>query len=148
MNLPKDLELPIRKSDFCLAANKLEGSRDVGAQIFCALLRSIGVDARLVCSLQPLPFSPITKGATPQKPSSIMIIANPDGRTASSNDESEVETKKEPSSIVPRSIGSIGGRSRFGSKSMSNFGQPVQSNVIDRPNINALNSGNSMFWRT
>lgn len=35
----------------------LKGSRDLGAQLYCALLRSVGVDARLVCSLQPLSFS-------------------------------------------------------------------------------------------
>lgn len=34
----------------------MQGSRDVGAQLYCALLRSLGVQARLVCSLQPLAF--------------------------------------------------------------------------------------------
>lgn len=34
----------------------MQGSRDFGAQLFCALLRSVGVEARLVCSLQPLSF--------------------------------------------------------------------------------------------
>lgn len=34
----------------------MDGSRDVGAQLFCALLRSAGVQARLICSLQPLSF--------------------------------------------------------------------------------------------
>lgn len=32
------------------------GSRDVGAQLFTALLRALGLDARLVASLQPLGF--------------------------------------------------------------------------------------------
>lgn len=32
----------------------LQGSRDVGAQLYCAMLRSVGVRARLVCSMQPL----------------------------------------------------------------------------------------------
>lgn len=50
-------------SDFRSAAKKLEGSRDVGTQLFCAMLRSAGVDARLVCSLQPLPLTSATKGA-------------------------------------------------------------------------------------
>lgn len=34
-----------------------KGSRDIGAQLFCAMLRSIGVTCRLVCSLQALPFT-------------------------------------------------------------------------------------------
>ncbi|OTA07818.1 Rad4p, involved in nucleotide excisionRepair [Trichoderma parareesei] len=54
--LPDDMESCLDKSDFRQAAKTLQGSRDVGAQLYCALLRSIGVRARLVCSLQPLSF--------------------------------------------------------------------------------------------
>ncbi|KAL7810022.1 hypothetical protein V8C44DRAFT_123326 [Trichoderma aethiopicum] len=53
---PDDMESCLDKSDFREAAKKLQGSRDVGAQLYCALLRSVGVRARLVCSLQPLSF--------------------------------------------------------------------------------------------
>ncbi|KAF8416176.1 Rad4 transglutaminase-like domain-containing protein [Tirmania nivea] len=38
-------------------ARKLEGSRDVGAQFFTALLRALGFETRMVFSLQPLGFS-------------------------------------------------------------------------------------------
>lgn len=38
-------------------ARKLEGSRDVGAQFFTALLRALGFKARMAFSLQPLGFS-------------------------------------------------------------------------------------------
>lgn len=38
-------------------AKELEGSRDVGAQFFAALLRALGLEARMVFSLQPLGFS-------------------------------------------------------------------------------------------
>ncbi|KAI0396603.1 Rad4-domain-containing protein [Xylariaceae sp. FL0594] len=55
--LPEDSESPLEKSDFREAAKSLSGSRDVGAQLYCALLRAAGVEARLVCSLQPLSFS-------------------------------------------------------------------------------------------
>lgn len=34
-------------------ARKLQGSRDVGAQLFTALLRGLGIEARMVASLQP-----------------------------------------------------------------------------------------------
>lgn len=44
----------------------MNGSRDVGAQLFCALLRAAGVETRLVCSLQPLSF--VTGGPTLPKP--------------------------------------------------------------------------------
>ncbi|KAL9604694.1 MAG: hypothetical protein Q9219_000414 [cf. Caloplaca sp. 3 TL-2023] len=65
---PNDIDLPIlQKQDFLDCARKLEGSRDVGAQLFCALLRAAGVDTRLVCSLQVLPLTTTTKGTTSQK---------------------------------------------------------------------------------
>lgn len=38
------------------AAKRCEGSRDVGAQLFTALLRGLGLEARLVASLQPAGF--------------------------------------------------------------------------------------------
>jgi len=51
---PEDMESCHDREDFRDAANMLQGSRDMGAQLYCALLRSAGVRARLVCSLQPL----------------------------------------------------------------------------------------------
>ncbi|EXJ69203.1 uncharacterized protein A1O5_07239 [Cladophialophora psammophila CBS 110553] len=63
-----DAEDLIDFDDFKAAAVSRSGSRDLGAQIFCALLRSVAVDARLVCSLQVLPFSGVAKGQTPEKP--------------------------------------------------------------------------------
>ena len=42
--------------DFRRLARLCEGSRDVGAQLFTALVRGLGLEARLVASLQPLGF--------------------------------------------------------------------------------------------
>ena len=42
--------------EFCKIARKSQGSRDVGAQLFTALLRGIGLEARLVANLQPAGF--------------------------------------------------------------------------------------------
>ena len=61
--------------DFKTAAQTHRGSRDVGAQLLCALLRSLAIEARLVCSLQVLPFSAVAKGTTPEKPRSEYIFA-------------------------------------------------------------------------
>lgn len=38
----------------CLVAKK--GSRDTSSQLFVTILRSVGIDARLVCSLQPVSY--------------------------------------------------------------------------------------------
>jgi xeroderma pigmentosum group C-complementing protein len=43
-------------SEFRQHAKDLDGSRDVGAQLFTALLRGLGVEARMVANLQPLGF--------------------------------------------------------------------------------------------
>ncbi|KAL7938721.1 hypothetical protein V8C35DRAFT_86385 [Trichoderma chlorosporum] len=73
---PNDMESCLDKSDFREAAKTLQGSRDVGAQLYCALLRSAGVRARLVCSLQPLAFGsagptlPKAKGISKSTPTS------------------------------------------------------------------------------
>ncbi|KAG8169778.1 hypothetical protein KVR01_000523 [Diaporthe batatas] len=56
--LPDDIDSCLEKADFRKAAKRLTGSRDVGAQLFCALLRAAGVETRLVCSLQPLSLAP------------------------------------------------------------------------------------------
>ncbi|RDW75189.1 hypothetical protein BP6252_06331 [Coleophoma cylindrospora] len=64
--LPADAEPATERSDFRAAAKTLNGSRDLGIQLFCALLRSAGVETRLTCSLQPLSFA----GSGPSMPRS------------------------------------------------------------------------------
>ncbi|KAL0257128.1 hypothetical protein SLS55_007938 [Diplodia seriata] len=44
------------RADFLEAARRCTGSRDVGAQLFTALIRGIGLEARMVASLQPIGF--------------------------------------------------------------------------------------------
>lgn len=63
-----ELDSPMDKDDFRAAARALQGSCDVGGQLFCALLRGIGIETRLVCSLQELPFASAAQPSTPQKP--------------------------------------------------------------------------------
>jgi xeroderma pigmentosum group C-complementing protein len=71
---------PIDFADFREAAKSRSGSRDLGAQLFCSLLRAVAVDTRLVCSLQPLPFSGVAKSMTPEKPKPQYIMASSLGR--------------------------------------------------------------------
>ncbi|KAG6031990.1 hypothetical protein E4U41_007351 [Claviceps citrina] len=54
---PSDMDSCLDRAEFHRASKRLQGSRDVGAQLYCALLRSTGVRARLVCSLQPLAWA-------------------------------------------------------------------------------------------
>lgn len=81
-----DAELFLSKEDFLKQAKTLQGSRDLGAQLFCALLRSVAVEARLVCSLQPLPFTGTTKQMTPIKPERQIIVISSDDYDTSTDD--------------------------------------------------------------
>ena len=73
---------PMDLADFATAAKDLEGSQDTGNQLFCAMLRAVGVEARLVCSLQTLPFAnPPPKASTPvrkKKPAVFAIASDTD----------------------------------------------------------------------
>ncbi|KAL2267281.1 hypothetical protein VTJ83DRAFT_4558 [Remersonia thermophila] len=56
---------------FYACAQECAGSRDVGAQLFTALLRALGLEARMVANLQPLGFGwTKLEEADPEKPGS------------------------------------------------------------------------------
>ena len=76
-------EVFLSKEDFIKQAKSLSGSRDFGAQLFCALLRSVAVEARIVCSLQPLPFSGTIKDMNPK---SFAGAISTDGNGTSANE--------------------------------------------------------------
>lgn len=121
--LPDDAETTHDKDDFIEAAKSLEGSRDVGAQLFCALLRSAGLETRLVCSLQPLPCAPGAPtrpkpgkaGATPRKLSTMEIYAA---------NMAKYETPSPPP-LAPGAIPSI--RHRLGGASLTSYRTPPQA---------------------
>lgn len=55
--------------EFRNLAKGCEGSRDVGAQLFTALIRGIGIEARMVANLQPVGFGwSKTEESGPKKP--------------------------------------------------------------------------------
>ncbi|KAL8925301.1 MAG: hypothetical protein Q9208_003591 [Pyrenodesmia sp. 3 TL-2023] len=141
-----NLELPMQKPDFIECAKKLEGSRDVGVQLFCALLRSAGVETRLVCSLQVLPLTATTKGTTPQKPppKPIPVIDYSNRPTSpTSNPLNESPTP----SIRP--IGSTGGLTRFSNPSAAPpplSRSPLPQNPKPKPHTTFPSSPAPIFW--
>ncbi|KAL7651812.1 hypothetical protein ACMYSQ_009146 [Aspergillus niger] len=76
----------------------MQGSRDFGAQLFCALLRSVGVEARLVCSLQPLSFRDKFKDAAPPAPvsKSSEIVTQPTAGESQMSQRSTVKRLARP----------------------------------------------------
>lgn len=95
------------------AAQSLEGSRDVGAQLFCAMLRSAGVDARLVCSLLPLPFQRAQKSVLSQAKQYAVVIPVPGSRESTPGNGSGVDAGSDGSVPRVRTISSNDRRVRF-----------------------------------
>jgi xeroderma pigmentosum group C-complementing protein len=93
-----ELDVPMDRQDFRTAAATLQGSQDIGAQLFCALLRGIGVEARLVCSLQCLPFASAAQASTPQKPESgkHVVHLDPYNRTEAPSPSRSKSTPSRP----------------------------------------------------
>lgn len=60
----------------------------MGAQLFCALLRGLDFDARLVCSLQPLSFASAPPAPSPQKQKQTIRMTLSDSDSAHSGNES------------------------------------------------------------
>lgn len=116
--------------EFREVAKKCEGSRDVGAQLFTALLRGLGIEARLIASLQPAGFG-ATKAEemTPKKPGTNGTAkTKPDVPSSSESDVklADIETintskkKRGQKPKKPRSARQSGGRTAItGSASTS-----------------------------
>lgn len=103
-----ELDDPMDLDDFRAAASKLEGSQDVGAQLFCALIRGIGLEARLVCSLQPLPFASAAQASTPQKDDSRKptIVLDPyNAQSSSPSKPKATASSRKPKSRLERALG-------------------------------------------
>ncbi|KAJ5805203.1 hypothetical protein N7474_011090 [Penicillium riverlandense] len=82
--------------EFRSAAEHMQGSRDVGAQLFTALIRALGIEARLVGSLQPLGFG-WTKAEiyTPPKEEGPQSESVPEG-SDSDSEQKQPPSKKQP----------------------------------------------------
>ncbi|KAL9130083.1 MAG: hypothetical protein Q9217_001642 [Psora testacea] len=113
--IPKDIDLPMLKEDFLLAAEALEASRDVGAQLFCAMLRTAGVNARLVCSLQTLPFHSGEKVPPSHRKYAATVMAEQASRSTTPEMEFMNGCENEDIADSPAPLGSHIGQSHFAS---------------------------------
>ncbi|KAK2736655.1 hypothetical protein FQN57_000592 [Myotisia sp. PD_48] len=138
--LQSNTELVVSKSDFQKQSESLQGSRDFGAQLFCALLRGAGVDTRLVCSLQPLPFTGAAKGDYPQKPGKEYITISDDD-VGSSNETTGTNTPATEAN-PPRTTRRIG-QPRFSSSSAASPARPATPTT--QP-LNIQNSPYPVYW--
>lgn len=79
--------------DFRELAQSCEGSRDVGAQLFTALIRGLGIEARLVASLQPVGFGWSKNEEASQKRTYVSKLLN-------MNDANEISAPSEESDFT------------------------------------------------
>ncbi|KAF2480869.1 hypothetical protein BDY17DRAFT_284955 [Neohortaea acidophila] len=88
------------RADFITAAKEMRGSQDTANQLFCAMLRSVGVKARLVCSLQSLSFAASgPKSNTPQKAVKPVVLAMAsETESAASDSNTDTSSAKRPTS--------------------------------------------------
>ena len=97
---------------FCDCLTDRRGSRDTSAQLFTTILRSLGLDARLVCSLQPLSFTFAKKAKATQ---SLRKIKH-DNTEEGTNEENRSSIKQEVNEVrnieEKRKIRSLGKRQR------------------------------------
>lgn len=96
-------EVFLSREDFISQAKLMQGSRDFGAQLFCALLRSVAIESRLVCSLQALPFSGTVKDMTPVKKGPEYIVVSSDDHETSTDERKKDSAS--PSASRARRLG-------------------------------------------
>ncbi|KAI9885596.1 MAG: rRNA-processing protein bfr2 [Watsoniomyces obsoletus] len=99
----QDYDEPLEKDDFIEIARTCRASRDVGAQLFCALLRAVGVKTRLVCSLQVLPFGSSTvKALLPQKSNPTVFVSRDESSGSKPAWADSPKRTSTPPPLVPR----------------------------------------------
>ncbi|KAI0688320.1 hypothetical protein BC835DRAFT_1373054 [Cytidiella melzeri] len=101
------------------------GSRDVSAQLFTALCRALGIPARLVVSLQSVPWQANVgkpKAAVKKKPKK----SNDKGKQKAADDESEMEEVEISSETVTRSAFPGNGQTIGGSSTPMSNGKGKQ----------------------
>ncbi|KAL9102316.1 MAG: hypothetical protein Q9163_002534 [Psora crenata] len=147
--LPCDLGLPIEKEDFILAAKDLKASRDVGAQLFCAMLRGVGVDARLVCSLQPLPLQAAEKLPPPQQKFPVTVTAEADTRHNARDVECRDNAGNHGIADPPMPLEAGEGQCTLVSKHIRNVeadGAHIRSHSRRHPQRSSRESRYPVFW--
>ncbi|KAI9821177.1 MAG: hypothetical protein M1827_003911 [Pycnora praestabilis] len=106
-------------------ARTCEGSRDVGEQLFTALLRGLGLEARLVASLQPggfgwnkgedaVPKKTDNKKGLPRDSEPIIAAVSDPGKTSVAEMKKPADRKNAKKIVKPKSNNTINRQSRTG----------------------------------
>ncbi|KAK9478866.1 hypothetical protein V1514DRAFT_47608 [Lipomyces japonicus] len=94
MKKQKNAEPSLDFVGFRKSLGRLEGSRDLGAQGFCALLRAFRLRARLIFSIQPLSFTFNSKSTKPSRLSNAIIEQEEDNDEAGPSTPPKVRLRR------------------------------------------------------
>ncbi|EDN99238.1 hypothetical protein SS1G_14098 [Sclerotinia sclerotiorum 1980 UF-70] len=89
-------------------AKSMEGSRDVGAQFFTALLRGIGIESRMVASLQPVGFGWNKNEDAGERKDKKRTEATPADDTSNSESSEEEKPVPKPASKPAKKVNGKG----------------------------------------
>ncbi|KAF7869908.1 hypothetical protein EAF04_004692 [Stromatinia cepivora] len=107
-------------------AKFMEGSRDVGAQLFTALLRGIGIESRMVASLQPVGFGwNKNEDAAERKDKKIREATPADDTSDTENSEEEKPVPK-PASKPAKKVNRKGKAAQVTKKPMKSANKPAR----------------------
>ncbi|KAK2605804.1 hypothetical protein QQS21_003758 [Conoideocrella luteorostrata] len=126
--------------DFRRCAVTCQGSRDIGAQLFAALLRGLCIEARLVASLQPLGFGwNRLEDAEPEKEDKQGIISHnrEAAKTSSKSTPSKKSSKQPP--VTSNSKPRRAGRSKMLLESLSSNEDKLQPEYTDTDDESVVN---------
>lgn len=153
--LADNVDDPIDRTEFRQAAKTMEGSVDLGAQLLCCLLRSVSVEARLVCSLQALSFG-ATKNGVPSvalpknEKSTVYLHDSEDDSTADerANEASENTSRSpshlnRPSSTLPSSLRGAG---RISQLSLNNTSPSVHAHTVTSTRRTVRRPAHPIYW--
>lgn len=112
-------------------AKDCEGSRDVGAQLFVALLRSLGVETRMVANLQPIGFGWSKAEEADDKKANKKIEKQSKEDSDSEADSVEVKPKKTVSSKKP--VAAVKTEKTTRRSSRGNKAEPIDLDESDSP---------------
>ncbi|MCJ1239617.1 hypothetical protein MMC14_007615 [Varicellaria rhodocarpa] len=136
---------------FRACARRSEGSRDVGVQLFTALIRGLGIEARLVASLQPVGFgwnkneeAAPRKKQKPPKPAATLDIPTDDELSESGGNDvviiSSVSKSKRKVQTMAKSASRSEERRKHMSKLKGETGAPID--LSDDSELSSVSSSN------
>ena len=144
-------------SQFRTLAKKREGSRDVGAQLFTALLRGLGIETRMVASLQPVGFGwNKLEEAAPKKPrpttdatgetnvKTLIAISDDEDDEAIVQSARDAKKRTSPNKLQPTKNGSTrttrGGKTEATKTVVTIASQSDSSDLSDAPSSSPTSS--------